>query len=81
MLTEMVDANTQTVTIISQTISLDKELKLTFKNGQSFDIKLHPQQSISNDLYNRWIDNNQQRVDERSNKRIAYSYMKKYGRW
>lgn len=60
--------------------SLDKELKLTFKrNSQLFDIKLHPQQSISNDLYNRWIDNNQQRVDEKSNKRIAYSCMKNMG--
>lgn len=60
--------------------SLDKELKLSFKrNSQLFDIKLHPQQSISNDLYNRWIDNNQQRVDEKSNKRIAYSCMKNMG--
>jgi C-terminal processing protease CtpA/Prc len=60
--------------------SLDKELQLTFKRGaQTFDVKVHPQFSVQNELYNEWIDNNQKRVDEKSNKRIAYSCMKNMG--
>ena len=61
--------------------SLDKEMKLTFKRGdQAIDIKIHPQPYILEELYNEWIDNNQKRVDEKSNKRIAYSCMKDMGR-
>ncbi len=57
--------------------SLDKELKLTFsRNGQNIDVKLHPQATIGNNLYDEWIDNNQKRVDEKSHNRIAYTYMK-----
>lgn len=60
--------------------SLDRELKLTFsRNGQSFDVKVHPQSSLTNDLYNEWIDNNQKRVDEESKNRIAYACMKNMG--
>jgi len=59
---------------------LDKELKLTFeRNGKPFDIKLHPQFSVSDNLYDAWIDNNQKRVDEKSHDRIAYSCMKNMG--
>lgn len=60
--------------------SLDKELRLTFKRGEStFEIKVHPQQSVTDNLYDAWIDANQKRVDEKANKRIAYSYMKDMG--
>ncbi len=60
--------------------SLDKELQLTFKRGaETFTVKVHPQFSVQDDLYNEWIDNNQKRVDEKSNKRIAYSCMKNMG--
>lgn len=60
--------------------SLDKELKLTFKRAdKNMDVKLHPQQDISDNLYDAWIDANQKRVDEKSNKRIAYSCMKNMG--
>ncbi|HEX8332689.1 MAG TPA: S41 family peptidase [Segetibacter sp.] len=60
--------------------SLDKEVTLTFKrNDQLVDVRLHPQPTMTNELYNEWIDNNQQRVDEKSNKRIAYAVMKNMG--
>jgi C-terminal processing protease CtpA/Prc len=60
--------------------SLDKELKLTFsRNGQPVEIKIHPQSSLANNLYDEWIDNNQHRVNEKSNSRIAYGYMKNMG--
>ncbi len=62
--------------------SLDPELSLTFQRGAlSFTIKLSPQSTGDvNDLaYDAWIDSNQQRVDEKSKKRIAYAYMKNMG--
>jgi tricorn protease len=60
--------------------SIDKELKLTVnRNGQMITTKIHPQANLRNNLYDEWIDNNQQRVDEKSNKRIAYAYMKDMG--
>ena len=60
--------------------SLDKELELGFqRNGQSIDIKVHPQSSLTNNFYDEWINKNQKRVDEKSNKRIAYSCMKDMG--
>ncbi|MFI5133114.1 MAG: S41 family peptidase [Chitinophagales bacterium] len=60
--------------------SIDKEIKLTFsRNGQSVDVKIHPQTSLFTTLYDEWIDNNQKRVDEKSNNRIAYSCMKNMG--
>lgn len=60
--------------------SLDKEIKLTFsRKGQPYDIKLHPQATLFNNLYDEWIDNNQKRVDEKGNKRIAYACMKNMG--
>jgi Tol biopolymer transport system component/C-terminal processing protease CtpA/Prc len=60
--------------------SLDKEIKLTFsRNGQNYDVKLHPQGSLFTNLYDEWIDNNQKRVDEKSNKHIAYACMKNMG--
>jgi tricorn protease len=57
--------------------SLDREIKLTFnRNGQSIEVKIHPQASLANSLNDEWIDNNQQRVDEKSKNRIAYHCMK-----
>ena len=61
--------------------SLDKELTLTFKrNEQLVNVKLHPQSSLFDNLYDEWIDNNQQRVDEKSNRKIAYAAMKNMGK-
>lgn len=57
--------------------SIDRELKLTFsRSGQNFDVKLHPQSTLANNLYDQWIDHNQKRVDEKSANRIAYAHMK-----
>ncbi len=60
--------------------SLDKEMVLTFKRGtEEFDIKLHPQATLYNNLYDEWIDDNRKRVNEKSNNKIAYSHMKNMG--
>jgi tricorn protease len=60
--------------------SIDRETKLTFsRNGQDFDAKIHPQSSLSTNLYDQWIDANQKRVDEKSNNRVAYACMKNMG--
>jgi Tol biopolymer transport system component/C-terminal processing protease CtpA/Prc len=60
--------------------SRDRELKLTFnRNGQMVNVKVHPQASLFNNLYDEWIDNNQKRVDEKSKGRVAYGYMKNMG--
>lgn len=57
--------------------SLDKEIKLSFnRNGQNIDVKIHPQATMANSLYDEWIDNNQKQVDEKSKNRIAYHCMK-----
>ncbi len=62
--------------------SLDREMKLTFsRNGQSFDVKIHPQATLFNNLYDEWIDDNQRRVNEKSKGRIAYGYMKNMGQF
>ena len=60
--------------------SLDKEIMLTFKRAEKiFNVKLHPQASIGANLYDEWIDVNQDRVDKASNNKIAYAYMKNMG--
>ncbi len=60
--------------------SLDKELKLTFtRNSIPYDVLIHPQSSVSNNLYDEWIDANQKKVDEKGKGKIAYGYMKNMG--
>jgi tricorn protease len=60
--------------------SRDRELKLTFKRGaETVNIKIHPQATLFNNLYDEWVDNNQKRVDEKGKGRIAYGYMKNMG--
>ncbi len=60
--------------------SIDKEISLTFnRNGKTIEAKLHPQPSISQNLYDEWINTNQKRVDEKSKNRIAYHCMKNMG--
>nr|WP_294904071.1 S41 family peptidase [uncultured Lacibacter sp.] len=60
--------------------SRDRELKLTFKRGaEMVQVKIHPQATLFNNLYDEWVDNNQKRVDEKSKGRIAYGYMKNMG--
>lgn len=55
-----------------------EEMSLTFKRGgDSYTLKLHPVSSgaISSLRYDGWEDDCQRRVDEASNKRIAYVHM------
>ena len=60
--------------------SMDKEIKLTFnRGGKEFDVKIHSQGSLFSNGYDEWIDNNRQRVEEKSKHRIAYSCMKNMG--
>ncbi len=60
--------------------SIDKELNLTLnRDGKMVTTKIHPQAGLGNNLYDDWIDKNQQRVDEKSKGRIAYGYMKNMG--
>ncbi|MHA4810390.1 S41 family peptidase [Flavitalea flava] len=60
--------------------SLAKELKLSFsRNGKSFEVKIHPQASLTGNLYEEWIDNNRRRVTEKGKGRIAYSCMRNMG--
>ena len=61
--------------------SLDRELRLSFQRADSvIDIKIHPATNLFEEYYDTWIDQNQKRVDELSNHRIAYGYMKNMGR-
>ena len=60
--------------------SRDRELRLTFnRNGQVVNVKIHPQATLFNNLYDEWIDANQKKVDEKGKGRIAYGYMKNMG--
>ncbi|MGZ3819588.1 MAG: S41 family peptidase, partial [Mucilaginibacter sp.] len=62
--------------------SIEKEMELTFdRGGKDIAVKLHPEQAgeFEDNLYDEWIDNNRKTVTEKSNKRIAYVYMKNMG--
>lgn len=60
--------------------SIDREMQLGFnRNGQTVNVKIHPQTTVGNNLYDQWIDENQERVDRKSNNRIAYHCMKNMG--
>ena len=60
--------------------SVDKEMTLSFaRANKNFDVNIHPQTSLFNNLYDEWIDKNQQLVDEKSKNRIAYSCLKNMG--
>lgn len=55
------------------------EITLTFnRGGKEINTKLHPISSstMKSLLYDEWIHTNKQRVNQLSNNRIAYSYMK-----
>ncbi|HET6724287.1 MAG TPA: S41 family peptidase, partial [Chitinophagaceae bacterium] len=62
--------------------SRDRELRLTFnRGGQMVNVKIHPQVTLFNNLYDEWVDANQKRVDEKGKGRIAYGYMKNMGQF
>ncbi|MDM1408735.1 S41 family peptidase [Myroides sp. DF42-4-2] len=59
-----------------------EEIELTFlRHTKEIKVKLHPISFTAqkNLLYDEWIYQNKQRVNEWSNNRIAYSYMKNMG--
>ncbi len=62
--------------------SLPQEISLTFSRANSqFDVNVHPISSreLNTLLYDEWIDNNQKRVDNKTNEKVAYAYMKDMG--
>ena len=60
--------------------SPDREIRLTFnRNGRAITVNVHPQRGLGTNLYDEWIDNNQEKVDEKGKGRIAYTCMKNMG--
>lgn len=62
--------------------SMDGELRLTFTRGnQTYDLVLEPVSyfTIRNLMYDEWMNERQQIVDDGSGKRIAYVHMKNMG--
>ncbi len=62
--------------------SLDKEMTLTFeRDGASHTVKIHPIRSnqLRGLLYDEWVDKNQNYVDQKSDKKVAYVHMKNMG--
>ncbi len=58
------------------------EVLLTFqRNGKAHEVKLHPTSynAIRSELYDEWTEENQQYVDEKTDKRIAYVHMQNMG--
>ena len=59
-----------------------EEVILTFKrDGKEFDVNVHPENitNLRTQLYDEWMDERQNIVDEKSNNRIAYIHMKNMG--
>lgn len=59
--------------------TLENEVTLTFKrDGKPVKAKFHPESSgaLNNRLYDEWINANKKYVDEKSDNKIAYVYMK-----
>jgi tricorn protease len=59
--------------------TMEDEINLTFKRGdKTFDAKYHPESSgsLNGQLYDEWIDSNKKYVNQKSNDKIAYVYMK-----
>lgn len=62
--------------------SMDNEMELTFsRQATEYKVKLHPQSTGSNraNLYDSWIDDNQKRVDDKTQDQVAYVHMKNMG--
>lgn len=62
--------------------SMDDEIELTFaRKDSTFALKLHPQTSgaLVDNLYDEWIQWNQNYVDQKGKKRIAYAHMRNMG--
>lgn len=62
--------------------TMPEELQLTFsRNGKEFEVLVHPVSSgrLDNLLYDEWIDNNQKYVDQQTDGKVGYVYMKNMG--
>lgn len=62
--------------------SLDSEIKLTFNRGQTpVTALIHPEDmnAFKEHLYDQWIKENQEYIDQKGGGRIAYIYMKDMG--
>ena len=62
--------------------SIDEEVSLTLKRGDaSFEVKIHPKStgSLRTNLYDEWIAHNQEVVDTKTDKKVAYVHMKNMG--
>lgn len=62
--------------------SSDTEIAMTFQRkgtDTSYTVRIHPQTSLSGNLYDEWQDWNQKYVDDKSKNRVAYVQMKNMG--
>jgi tricorn protease len=62
--------------------SVDQEITLGFeRDGNTFEVKLHPESTskFKTCLYDKWIEDNQKYVNQKSGDRIAYIQMKNMG--
>jgi len=60
--------------------SVAEEIKLTFnRNGKINEVLIHPQGNLGNNLYDEWVDKNQETVNKKGKGQIAYGYMKNMG--
>ncbi|WP_422007887.1 S41 family peptidase [Roseivirga pacifica] len=62
--------------------SIDEEVSLTLnRSGNSIEVKIHPNStgSLRTNLYDEWIAQNQQVVDSKTDKKVAYIHMKNMG--
>lgn len=62
--------------------SVDEEVTLGIqRGGQNLEVKVHPRNTgaMRVNLYDEWIAENQSRVDQKTNDRVAYVHMKNMG--
>ncbi|MCE7994876.1 MAG: PDZ domain-containing protein [Roseivirga sp.] len=62
--------------------SIDEEITLGIqRDGQNLEVKVHPRSTgaMRVNLYDEWIADNQSRVDQKTNDRVAYVHMKNMG--
>jgi tricorn protease len=60
----------------------EEEFALTFERGSNkYDVKVHPESrsELEAHLYDEWVDERQEMVNDKSNNRIAYVHMKNMG--
>lgn len=61
---------------------MSDEIVLTFsRDNNTYNVNIHPDYYFAtrNNLYDEWVDRNQQSVDEQTDRRVAYVHMKNMG--